>query len=83
MSADGREMIGKGKLKNEPTRKEKNMYNIKLSKTQIENILKALAGAGENEILEYEAVGKLYDYIVDEMQKQQGEENQKSERADV
>jgi hypothetical protein len=46
------------------------MYNIKLSKAQVENILKSLAYAEENEIISYETVGKLYDYIVEEMEKQ-------------
>jgi len=46
------------------------MYNIQLSKAQIENILKALMYAEENEILSYDTVGLLHDYFTDEMEYQ-------------
>jgi len=46
------------------------MYNIELSGADIENILKALGGAEENEILRYETVGKLWDYLTGEVEKQ-------------
>ena len=46
------------------------MYNIKLTRTNIDNILKALGGAEANEILDYETVGKLWDYLTGEVEKQ-------------
>ena len=48
------------------------MFDIKLTltKSQIENILKALSCAEENNVLCYGVVGELWDYIMDEMQKQ-------------
>ena len=46
------------------------MYNIELTGTDIANILIALAGAEDNDILNYDTVGKLWDYIASEVGKQ-------------
>ncbi|MCL2311801.1 MAG: hypothetical protein FWC41_04840 [Firmicutes bacterium] len=44
------------------------LYTLKLNDEEIQNILKALACAEDNDVLDYETVARLYDYITDERQ---------------
>jgi CO dehydrogenase/acetyl-CoA synthase alpha subunit len=45
-------------------------YKIELTQDDINNILKALPIAEENEILNYKTVGELWDKITEQVEKQ-------------
>lgn len=49
------------------------LYTLKLNDEEIQNILKALACAEDNDVLDYETVARLYDYITDEIEMQRTE----------
>ena len=46
------------------------LYTLMLNHEEIQNILKALSYAEESDVLPYETVARLYDYITDEIEVQ-------------
>ena len=58
------------------------MYNIQLNGDDIEIILKSLTVAEEDGVINYDTVGRLWDYITGEVENQRAaraEENNKGE----
>jgi hypothetical protein len=58
----------------------KKMYSINLSHDDIQILIKSLAVAEESGVIDYDTVGRLWDYMTAEVEKQRaGTENKKGE----